>query len=193
MPYFPGYDECIDAVEVYAKIGAPMEAELIVIKGKATKAAIPLKLPTIIGRSRKADLTVAHPMVSRRHCEVFEADGLLMVRDLDSLNGTLVTGRRVKKSPLPPDSELTIGPLTFRAHYQYAGDLSQLPAAELAESKAAAAPAAGDEELPAIIVEGAEAEPECKATAETVEAPKKKSADPSELPDDLFEEFLKGD
>ncbi len=94
-----------------------MEAKLIVVGGKASKAKIALKLPTVIGRSREAGLTIAHPMISRRHCEVFEADGLLMVRDLGSLNGTVVGGQRVKESPLPPDAEFTVGPLTFRAEY----------------------------------------------------------------------------
>jgi pSer/pThr/pTyr-binding forkhead associated (FHA) protein len=171
-----------------------MDAELIVVKGKATKAKIPLKLPTVIGRSRKADLTVAHPMVSRKHCEVFEADGLLMVRDLESLNGTVVSGQRIKQSPLPPDAELTVGPLTFRAQYKYAGDLSKLPAAVLAESSAAASPEDAEGEEDDLIVDEPAVISDHKAVAETVDAPKKKAAaDPTELPDDLFEEFLKGD
>ncbi len=74
-----------------------MEAKLIVVGGKANKKTIALKPPTNIGRSRDADLTIPHPMISRQHCEVFETDGLLMVRDLGSLNGTMVGGRRVKE------------------------------------------------------------------------------------------------
>jgi pSer/pThr/pTyr-binding forkhead associated (FHA) protein len=118
-----------------------MEAKLIVVGGKASKSAIALKLPTIIGRSREAGLTIAHPMISRQHCELFEVDGLLMIRDMGSLNGTVVAGQQIKNSPLPPNTEFTVGPLTFRADYTYEGDLSQLPAAELVE-KSGAAPAA---------------------------------------------------
>jgi len=112
-----------------------MEAKLIVVGGKASKGALSLKLPTIIGRSREARLTIAHPMISRRHCELFEVDGLLMIRDMESLNGTLVDGQRIKEAPLPPDAEFTIGPLTLRAQYEYAGDLATLPAPVLAEKK----------------------------------------------------------
>ncbi len=119
-----------------------MEAKLLVVGGKASKGSISLKLPTVIGRSREATLTIAHPMISRRHCEVYEADGLLMIRDLGSLNGTVIGGQRIKEAPLPPDGEFSIGPLTFRAQYQYAGELDGLPAPVLAERKAAA-PAAG--------------------------------------------------
>jgi hypothetical protein len=105
-----------------------MDAELIVVGGKTNKRSIKLKLPMVIGRSRHARLTIAHPMISRRHSELFERDGLLMVRDLDSLNGTVVDGQRVKEAPLPPEAEFSIGPLTFRAQYQYEGDLGKLPA-----------------------------------------------------------------
>jgi len=52
-----------------------MDAKLIVVGGKANKSEIKLQLPTIIGRSRDADLTMAHPMVSRQHCEIYEEGG----------------------------------------------------------------------------------------------------------------------
>ncbi len=110
-----------------------MDAKLIVIGGKASKGSVALKLPTVIGRGREVGLTVAHPMISRRHCELFEADGLLMVRDLGSLNGTVIDGRRIKESPLPPEGEFAVGPLTFRAQYEYEGDLDALPDAVLAD------------------------------------------------------------
>ena len=115
----------------------PIQVRLIVIGGKASKADVALKLPSVIGRSREAGLTIAHPMVSRRHCEMFEADGLLMIRDLGSLNGTLVAGQRIKESPLPPDSEFTVGPLTFRTLYECERDLSKLPPPVLAEQDVA--------------------------------------------------------
>jgi pSer/pThr/pTyr-binding forkhead associated (FHA) protein len=110
-----------------------MDAKLIVVGGKASKGTISLKLPTLVGRSKQAGLTVAHPMISRRHAELFEASGLLMIRDLGSLNGTLIDGRRIKEAPLPPDAEFMIGPLTFQAKYEYSGDLSKLPAPVLAD------------------------------------------------------------
>jgi len=110
-----------------------MDAKLIVVGGKASKGTISLKLPTVVGRSRQAGLTVAHPMVSRRHAELFETAGLLMIRDLGSLNGTVIDGKRIKEAPLPPDAEFTIGPLTFQAKYEYKGDLGKLPAPVLAD------------------------------------------------------------
>jgi len=114
-----------------------MEVKLTVVGGKASKSVIPLKLPTIIGRSREAELTIAHPMISRQHCQIFEKDGLLWIRDMGSLNGTVVQGQRVKESPLPPDREFTVGPLTFRPQYEYKGDLAAVPPPVLAEEGAA--------------------------------------------------------
>lgn len=117
-----------------------MNAKLIVVGGKATKGSIALKLPTVIGRGRDAGLKIGHPMISRRHAELFESEGLLMVRDLGSLNGTTIDGRRVKESPLPPEAEFTVGPLTFRAQYEYEGDLSALPAVAFDESEVPSPP-----------------------------------------------------
>jgi pSer/pThr/pTyr-binding forkhead associated (FHA) protein len=117
-----------------------MDARLIVIGGNVSKRNLALRLPTVIGRSTEAKVTIKHPMISRRHCEVFELGGLLMVRDLGSLNGTCIDGRRIKQAPLPPNAEFSIGPLSFRAEYEYQGDLGKLPPTVFAES-AADAPA----------------------------------------------------
>ncbi len=95
-----------------------LKAMLIVVGGDAKAAEIALNLPTTIGRGRDAGLTLPHPLVSRQHCELFERDGLLHVRDLRSLNGTYVDSQRIEASAvLQPDQLLTIGNVTFRAVY----------------------------------------------------------------------------
>ena len=132
-----------------------MEAKLIVVSGKTNRGEVALKLPSTIGRSRQATLTVAHPMISRQHCEIYERDGLLMLRDLGSLNGVLLDGKRVTEAPLPPGTEFVVGPLTLRVEYQYSGDLSALPPiqehteAATAEDTAPPAAVADTTDLPA--------------------------------------------
>lgn len=101
-----------------------MEVRLTIVGGKANRKVVTVQLPTVIGRSREADLTIAHPMVSRRHCELFEVQGLLRIRDLGSLNGTLVGGKEITEAPLRPNDEFSIGPLTFRVEYEYGGDVT---------------------------------------------------------------------
>jgi pSer/pThr/pTyr-binding forkhead associated (FHA) protein len=66
----------------------------------------------VFGRHPDCDVWLDALAVSRRHCFVATTEGRLMVRDLGSLNGTLVNGRRVVRRDLAPGDELTIG--TFR-------------------------------------------------------------------------------
>ncbi len=121
------------------EFGASMEAKLVVVGGRVTKNTISLELPTILGRGREAKLRIGDSTISRKHCQVYEKDGLVMLQDLGSLNGTVVQGHSVKEAPLPPGAEFTIGALTFRVEYEYSGDLSVLPEPVLAEDASAKA------------------------------------------------------
>ena len=94
-----------------------IQAKLIVVGGDSKVAEINLKLPCTIGRGKGATLTLPHPLISRQHCEVFEAEGKLMVRDLGSLNGTFIGSERISEAELPHGELLTIGTVTFRAAY----------------------------------------------------------------------------
>ena len=57
-----------------------MNAKLLVVLGAAIKREVTLQLPAVLGRSRKSDIKVPHPLVSRRHCELSEENGLVMLR-----------------------------------------------------------------------------------------------------------------
>jgi pSer/pThr/pTyr-binding forkhead associated (FHA) protein len=94
-----------------------LNAKLVVVGGEVKTEEIKLKLPSTIGRGRGTSIMLAHPLVSRQHCELFEADGQLMVRDLGSLNGTFINNERITEAPLPPGELLTVGTVTFRAVY----------------------------------------------------------------------------
>jgi pSer/pThr/pTyr-binding forkhead associated (FHA) protein len=111
-----------------------MEAKLTVVGGKANKRDVTLQVPATIGRSRDADLTVGHRMISRKHCETYLVDGLVMIRDVGSLNGTFVRGKRIREAPLPPGEKFSIGPVTFQINYEYSGDRTKLPPIVPAES-----------------------------------------------------------
>lgn len=95
-----------------------MDAKLLVVAGGPKDQVVQLQLPAVIGRSREADVTIPHPLVSRRHCEIVAGDdGQLRVHDLGSLNGTFVGKNRVDEALLKPGDLLTIGAITFRAAY----------------------------------------------------------------------------
>lgn len=95
-----------------------IQAKLLVVGGEAEAEEIILQLPATVGRSREATINLSHPLVSRQHCELFELNGWLMVRDLDSLNGTFVGSQRVSEAALRPGDLLTVGTVTFRAIYE---------------------------------------------------------------------------
>lgn len=52
-------------------------------------------LPFRIGRQPGLPLSLPCNCVSKEHAEIFERDGILWVRDLNSTNGTYVNGKRV--------------------------------------------------------------------------------------------------
>ena len=105
-----------------------MEGKLVVISGEVPETEFPFRLPMVIGRSRQADIKLAHTLVSRKHCELFEANGELMVRDLGSLNGTFVGDARIAEAtPLKPGSLLTIGAVTFQAVFGTEAGSGEVP------------------------------------------------------------------
>ncbi|MGD9127441.1 MAG: FHA domain-containing protein [Planctomycetia bacterium] len=110
-----------------------MKVTLTVTDGRATKESVPLELPASIGRSRAADLPIAHPLVSRAHCRIEEKDGLAILHDEGSLNGTYIGRNRVATAPLLPESIFSVGPLSFRIDYEYTGPTDSLPETVLAE------------------------------------------------------------
>lgn len=96
-----------------------MKFKLVIVAGEGLRNEVELSTPAVIGRSRQADVTIGHPLVSRRHCEITEGeDNLLVVEDLGSLNGTFVGDVRIEEPVyLEPGDYLTVGSITFQALY----------------------------------------------------------------------------
>jgi len=112
----------------------PMDAKLVVVAGNANKSEIKLKLPMTIGRTQEAGLTVRHPNVSRIHCSLYEHKGVLVVRDNNSTNGTLLNDQPVREAIIKPGDKLTVGPLTFVAIYKHSGAFPELPSRSITPS-----------------------------------------------------------
>lgn len=117
-----------------------LNVTLVVVGGDVKTPEVKLRLPSTVGRGRDCSIMLRHPLVSRQHCEIFEASGALMVRDLGSLNGTFVNNQRIEgDAPLQPGQLLTIGTVTFRAMYE-AGSADSAPPTTPAPKMKAASP-----------------------------------------------------
>ena len=75
-------------------------------------------LPVTIGRSADVGVHLDDQTVSHRHCEIEEVQGILVVRDLQSRNGTYVNGRRVTEALLMPGHHLALGKTSFLVCYE---------------------------------------------------------------------------
>ena len=53
------------------------------------------RLPAVIGRAEDAAVRLSADYVSRRHCELLERNGGVMLRDLGSTNGTYLDRSKV--------------------------------------------------------------------------------------------------
>jgi pSer/pThr/pTyr-binding forkhead associated (FHA) protein len=93
-----------------------MPFQLVIIQGRGSSQTIRLGPGvTVVGRQPGCHLQVKSSQVSRKHCELFEKKGLLLVKDLGSSNGTFVNGKRVKEQlVIEPGAELSVGGVKFR-------------------------------------------------------------------------------
>jgi pSer/pThr/pTyr-binding forkhead associated (FHA) protein len=68
----------------------------------------------VLGRKEDCDVRLEHKSVSKLHCVIVKTDGLLLLRDLGSTNGTRVNGTRVRRAALLPNDQISIAHFKFR-------------------------------------------------------------------------------
>jgi pSer/pThr/pTyr-binding forkhead associated (FHA) protein len=71
----------------------------------------------LVGRKEDCDIRLEHKSVSKLHCVIVKTDGLLLLRDLGSTNGTRVNGQRVRRAALLPNDQLHIASLRFKVQF----------------------------------------------------------------------------
>ena len=92
-----------------------MQVRVKILHG--SNAGQEVKIPTpkcLIGRGDECHLKPQSDAVSRKHCVIITTDTEVVVRDLNSRNGTFVNGERVgEESVLLSGDQLRVGPLEF--------------------------------------------------------------------------------
>ena len=115
---------------------APM-SKLVALSEGLTGRTYELKVDkTTIGRLDDNTFQIAEPSVSSHHCEVLLKGSDVVIKDLNSTNGTFINGEKISEAPLKPGQLLRLGNVELRLELD-----SAAPAGPGAAPATAAAPA----------------------------------------------------
>jgi pSer/pThr/pTyr-binding forkhead associated (FHA) protein len=90
-------------------------AKLVVLSAGMTGRTQELKVDkTTIGRVDDNIFQIAEASVSSHHCEVLLRGNEVVVRDLNSTNGTYINGEKVTESVIKPGQILRLGQIEMR-------------------------------------------------------------------------------
>src|SRR5262249_27644651 len=90
-------------------------AKLVLLSAGLTGRTHELKgEKTTVGRVEDNMFQLAEPSVSSHHCEILLRGNDVVVRDLNSTNGTFINGEKIIESPLKPGQILRLGQIEMR-------------------------------------------------------------------------------
>ena len=90
-------------------------AKLVVLSAGMTGRTQELKVEkTTIGRVEDNVFQIAEPSVSSHHCEVVLRGNEVVVRDLNSTNGTYINGDKITERVIKPGQILRLGQVELR-------------------------------------------------------------------------------
>jgi len=119
---------------------------VMVAEGGRTGQVAPISRLLRVGRGSEAELRLDDVCVSRLHCSFEHADAEVTLRDLRSLNGTRLNGRRVTYEVLRSGDRIRLGK-TVLIYFDDGGELGELFGTQ---ADPATGPAPSDEETQAI-------------------------------------------
>jgi pSer/pThr/pTyr-binding forkhead associated (FHA) protein len=86
------------------------------------------KPPTILGREPSSGICIEHDSISRKHCQFFQnSEGTLVVKDLESKNGTYVDDVRIQHKTLMPGETVQVGALRFEVIFTTEEEIATKP------------------------------------------------------------------
>jgi pSer/pThr/pTyr-binding forkhead associated (FHA) protein len=104
------------------KIPGHFQASLVILQGYARGMEYLIqKESTVLGRDKSADIALKDPKISRQHASILYHDGRYSLKDLNSTNGTLISGARVQQTDLSHGDKFRIGDTTLQFILQDTG------------------------------------------------------------------------
>lgn len=74
--------------------------------------------PAVVGREPGSEVCIEHDSISRKHCQFsLNGEGALVIKDLDSMNGTYVDDRRIDHVVLMPGQMIQLGALCLEIRF----------------------------------------------------------------------------
>src|SRR5579862_6427559 len=90
-------------------------AKLVVLSEGLTGQTYELKVDkTTVGRVEDNTFQIEQPSVSSHHCEVLLRGNEVVIKDLNSTNGTFINNQQITESVLKPGQTLRLGQVDMR-------------------------------------------------------------------------------
>ena len=115
-------------------------AKLVVLTQSMAGRSVDLGERTTIGRVEDNAFQIAEPSVSSRHCEILLQGGEVLVKDLNSTNGTFINGEKITERVLKPGQTLRLGNIELKLDAPGAPSAPSAPASPTPGATPAAAP-----------------------------------------------------
>lgn len=113
-------------------------AKLVVLSEGFTGLTYELKVEkTTVGRLEDNAFQIPEQSVSSHHCELLQRVTDILVKDLNSTNGTFINGEQIKEATLKPGQILRLGQVEIRLE---SGTVKAAPAAPATAATAAKKP-----------------------------------------------------
>jgi pSer/pThr/pTyr-binding forkhead associated (FHA) protein len=108
-------------------------AKLVILTQGMTGRAHELTVDrTTIGRVEDNTFQIVDPSVSSHHCEVLLRGGEVLIRDLNSTNGTFINDAQITESVLKPGQKLRLGQIELKLETEGPAPVAAAPAAPAA-------------------------------------------------------------
>jgi pSer/pThr/pTyr-binding forkhead associated (FHA) protein len=97
------------------KIPYKFQASVVIVKGHPEGMEFLIsKEYTVLGRDKDTDIAVQDAQVSRQHAAIEYCEGNYTLKDLESTNGTRMSGTLIKKTNLRHGDKFSIGDTTLQ-------------------------------------------------------------------------------